>query len=171
MSTETDPRISRRQFLAGCGAVGASAALMSAPAASSGVQNDVFGRLPATGLGQVSAKGKAEIAKVDRQLAQQRGPIEQTLNAIEDLGLDPSAPINETLPDAVSDLSNVRIEFPKNAVFQANGRILIDPAGPLELIGHGTAIKMKAGTHAFGFNCPALPPSVSLSLSKSNAVV
>ncbi|HET7322938.1 MAG TPA: hypothetical protein VFJ06_01255 [Halococcus sp.] len=133
-------------------------ALTSSPAAADGFENEALGQFsPGDVPGQISLKGQAEIADVDRQLAQQRGPIERTINAVSELGVTPDQPINETLPDAVSDLSNVRVVFPGDVTFRATDRMVLDPAGPIELIGNGTTIQLEAGLKARVFNCPRLP--------------
>ena len=162
--SDTDlPTLSRRQFLAACGACGAAgvATFASTPAAADGREQ----LLSPGAVGTISAEGQAAISAVDDQLAQQGGSFGRTLNAVEDLGLDPggNTPINQALEAAVNALSNVRIVFPSGAVFRLVDRILLNPAGPVELVGNGATLKLDPDTEAMAFDCPNLPAGTRIS--------
>ena len=161
---DTDlPTLSRRQFLAACGACGAAGvtSLVSTPAAADGRE-----QLPSPAeVGTISVEGQAAISAVDGQLAQQGGSFGRTVNAVEDLGLDPSGntPINQALEAAMNTLSNVRIVFPSGAVFRLVDRILLNPSGPVELVGNGATLKLDPNTEAMVFDCPSLPGGMRIS--------
>ena len=158
------PNLSRRQFLAGCGAVGAAATLPTARGAS-GRQADTRSSsfsppLQALGAGgQISPEGQRAIADVDRRFQQQRPVIEQTVDAVKDIGLDPSGktPINGQLGEALSGLSNARITFPSDGMFQLTEQITVQPDGPIEIAGNGCSFVIPAGkeTKSFIFVLPA----------------
>ena len=175
--TDAGPRLSRRQFLVGCGTIGATAVGVPAVRAtqeressappSLSVEDVALGpAVESLGIpGDISPDGKAAIADVDDQLAQQGGSIERTVDAVEDLGLNPSGgtPINAALEAAVSSLSNVRVEFPSDATFRLTDRILLNPTGPVELVGNGATLKLDANTEAMAFDCPNLPDGTRIS--------
>ena len=158
MSSTGIQSLSRRQFLAGCGAVGASAVSAPVVGAMQNREGDSSSVSPALGgatvapspeglgmPGQISPAGQQAIADVDRQRQQQRGAISQTRSAA-DLGVTPDAgPINETLSSAVSGLSNTRIEFPGGQTFSMTGELTMNPEGPIELIGNGTRVVAPSG--------------------------
>jgi hypothetical protein len=144
------PILSRRQFLAGCGAVGAAAA--GAPVAQAGRQETTVQSRPpsmqALGAGgQVSPEGRRALAAVDRRFQQQRPRMQRTVNAVDDLGLDPSGgtPINGDFGSALSGMSNTRIVFPSGGTFALSGHITATPEGPVEIIGNGSSFVMPAG--------------------------
>jgi hypothetical protein len=163
--------LSRRQFLAACGAVGASAASVSDASAAGDQQADSrISPLPAlspagaitpeTGNpGTISSAGQARIAAVDRQFQQQGGSINQTLDAVDDLGLDPSGDgmNDETFRSELDGLSNARVEFPGDGVFRVSDQTTINFSGPVELIGNGCTIQLDASTERRIFNISSFP--------------
>jgi hypothetical protein len=150
MSGADSAGVSRRQFLAGCGAVGAAA--VGTPLASAAQHEperpgiSLPSAQPFTAGSRISPQGRARIAAVDRQFQQQRSQMSKTLDAVEDLGLDPSGsePINGKLASAIEGLSNVRVVFPSDGVFRATEQVVVRPAGPIELVGNGCTFKLDA---------------------------
>jgi hypothetical protein len=161
--TDTEPQVSRRQFLAGCGAAGA--ATVGVPIAGAQKQEAESPALspptnaPLGAGGDISQQGHARIAAVDRQFQQQRGSMQQTLDAVEDLGLDPSGsePINGTFESEISGLSNVRVEFPSDGVFIVTDQMVIRPSGPIELVGNGCTFKLQSEIEHRILNIDGLP--------------
>ena len=156
MSSANTSTLSRRQFLTACGACGTAGipAFASNPAAADSPQQPPLGD-----AGRISPEGQAAIVDVDEQLAQQGGSVGQTVNAVSDLGLDPngSTPITQALEAAAGSLSNARIVFPSDSVFRVSSHIVLDPAGPVELVGNGCTLKTDSGMKKRTFNCPRLP--------------
>ena len=120
--------VSRRGFLCACGAAGAAAA--GVPIAS-GVQkqeaeSDALSS-PDPPLGRISSEGRQAIADVDRRFQQQRPAMGKTVDAVKDIGLDPSGntPINGKLGEALTGLSNARITFPSDGTFLLTEQINI----------------------------------------------
>lgn len=159
-------RVSRRQFLAGCGAAGA--AVVGTPVATAAQQVSTTKERPgisppsAQALADrstVSPKGRTRIAAVDRQFQQQRSQVVKTVDAVEDLGLDPSGgePINGTFESAISGLSNVRVEFPSDGVFIVTDQMVIRPSGPIELVGNGCTFKLQSEIEHRILNIDGLP--------------
>jgi hypothetical protein len=148
---DTGPQVSRRQFLAGCGAVGAAAA--GAPVAhAAGQQESTAHSRPASiqalgTSGQVSREGQRALAAVDRRFQQQRPQMNRTVNAVDDLGLDPSGetPINGDFGSALTGMSNTRITFPSDGTFALSGHVTASPEGPVELVGNGCSFVIPAG--------------------------
>jgi hypothetical protein len=142
---------SRRQFLAGCGAAGAVA--VGAPLASAAQpEPERPGLSPpsvqALGVGgDISPEGRQAIADVDRQFQQQQPQMQKTVNAVNDLGLDPSGetPINGDFGAALSGMSNTRIVFPSGGTFALSGQITATPEGPVEIIGNGSSFVIPQG--------------------------
>ena len=175
------PALSRRQFLGACGACATAsvASFASTPAAadvpsrafpSEGTQPQaaVDGREQLSSVGEVgtiSAEGRAAISAVDDQLAQQGGNFGQTVDAVSGLGLDPigKTPISQPLEAAMGSLSNARIVFPSDGVFRLTDRILLNPSGPVELVGNGATLKLDPNTEAMAFDCPSLPGGTRIS--------
>jgi hypothetical protein len=161
--TGTEAQVSRRQFLAGCGAAGAAA--VGAPLASAAQQESQQPALSppsAQALGvesSISPQGRARIAAVDRQFQQQRSQMEKTVNAVDDLGLDPSGsePINGKFESAIESLSNVRVEFPSDGVFRATEQVVARPSGPVELVGNGCTIKLDSSSERRVLNIDSFP--------------
>ena len=145
------PPLSRRQFLAGCGAVGAAAA--GAPVAHAAGQQEATGHSrPASfqalgASGQISPEGQRALAAVDRRFQQQRPQMQRTVSAVDDLGLDPSGgtPINGDFGSALSGMSNTRIVFPNGGTFALSGHITATPEGPVEIVGNGSSFVIPAG--------------------------
>jgi hypothetical protein len=163
MSGADSAGISRRQFLAGCGAAGAAA--VGTPLASATQQeSERPGISPpsaqALGAGSsISPQGRARIAAVDRQFQQQRSQMEKTVDAVEDLGLDPSGsePINGKFESAIEGLSNVRVEFPGDGVFLSTGQVVARPSGPIELVGNGCTLKLDTSREQRILNIDQFP--------------
>ena len=161
--SDADTSLSRRQFLAGCGAVGAAATGVPAVRGANGRQADTHqssASLRALGSGgQISSEGQRAIADVDRRFQQQRPAIEQTVDAVKDIGLDPSGktPVNGELGEALSGLSNARITFPSDGTFQLTEQITVRPNGPIEIAGNGCSFVIPAGkeTKSFIFVLPS----------------
>jgi hypothetical protein len=163
--------LSRRQFLAACGAVGASAASASAASAARDQQVDSrpspLSALSSAGAiapesgnpGTISPTGQARIAAVDRQFQQQGGSINQTLDAVNDLGFDPSGSStnDEKFRSELDGLSNARVEFPGDGVFRVSDQTTINFSGPVELIGNGCTIQLDANTERRIFNISSFP--------------
>jgi hypothetical protein len=155
--TGTGAQVSRRQFLAGCGAVGAAAAGVPV-AQAAGQQESSAHSLPAsiqalgTG-GQVSLEGQRALAAVDRRFQQQRPQMQRTVSAVDDLGLDPSGgtPINGDFGSALSGMSNTRVVFPSGGTFALSGHITARPDGPVEIVGNGCSFVMPAGKETKSF--------------------
>lgn len=162
-NADCGPLLSRRQFLTACGACGTPgvAAFATAPAAADGRE-----QLPTSdAAGTVSVEGQAAISAVDDQLAQQGVDFDQTVNAVSGLGLDPNGktPIGQPLEAAMNSLSNARVVFPSDGVFRLTDRIVLDPAGPVDLVGNGARLKLDSGTTAQALNCPDLPGGTRIS--------
>ncbi len=151
MSGAGSAEISRRQFLAGCGAVGAAA--VGAPVASAAQQEPERPGLslpsaPALAAGgRISPEGQQALAAVDRRFQQQRPAMENTVDAVTDLGLDPSggSPVNGKLESALSGMSNTRVTFPSDGTFALSEHLSAIPEGPIELIGNGCSFVIPAG--------------------------
>ena len=161
--TDSAPQLTRRQFLGACGICGAVsvAPFASTPAAADGRdQLSSFGE-----AGTISAEGQAAISAVDDQLAQQGGNFGQTLDAVSDLGLDPqgNTPISQPLEAAMGGLSNARIDFPSDGVFRLTDQILLNPSGPVELVGNGATLKVDPDTASMAIDCPNLPGGTRIS--------
>ena len=157
MSSTDTSTLSRRQFLSVCGACGTGGVAVQASTPAAATSREQFP--PEGESGTISAEGEAAIAAVDEQLAQQGGNFGQTVNAVSDLGLDPNGntPITQAFEAAAATLSNVRIDFPSDGVFRVSSRIVLDPAGPIELVGNGATLKIDSGMKERTFNCPRLP--------------
>ena len=141
--------VSRRQFLAGCAGCAAAAAtpaMAESPSIESGLSSLGSG-------GNISPEGRASIAEVDRRFAQQRAPMQRTVRAVEDLGLDPSGgtPVNGALESALSSMSNTRILFPSGGTFALSGQITAQPDGPIELVGNGCTFVLPPNTETKSF--------------------
>jgi hypothetical protein len=149
--SDADIQLSRRQFLAGCGAVGAAATGVPTVHGESGRQADTrssSASLQALGAsGQVSLEGKQALATVDRRFQQQRPAMENTVDAVKDIGLDPSggSPVNGKLESALSGMSNTRITFPSDGTFALSEHLSAIPEGPVELVGNGCSFLIPAG--------------------------
>ena len=160
MSGADSAGVSRRQFLAGCGA-----AAVGAPVASAAQQEPERPGLslpsaPALAAGgSISPQGRARIVAVDRQFQQQRSQMGKTLSAVDDLGLDPSGsePINGKFESALEGLSNVRVVFPGDGVFRATGEMVVRVSGPVELVGNGATIKLDASREQRVLNIDQFP--------------
>ena len=146
----TGPTLSRRQFLAGCGTVGAAAA--GAPVAQAGRQETTLQSRPPSmqalgASGQVSPEGRRALAAVDRRFQQQRPQMQRTVSAVDDLGLDPSGEtsINGDFGSALTGMSNTRVTFPSDGTFALSGHVTASPEGPVELIGNGCSFVIPAG--------------------------
>lgn len=125
--------LSRRQFLTGCAGCAAS---LTAPAAAESISNQE--RLRTNG-GEISPDGQAAIGALDRQFQRQRAAMETTVNAVDDIGLDPTGktPVNEKLESAIATMGKTRIEFPADGTFALSEKLSAIPNGPIELIGNG----------------------------------
>lgn len=109
--------------------------------------------------GTISPRGQKAIAAVDRELQQQREPPGETLSAVQDLGLDPegNTPIDAALEQAISTLSNTRVQFPSDATFRVTSGMVLSPAGPIDLVGNGTTFRVDENIVDFTFNFADLP--------------
>jgi hypothetical protein len=150
MSSSKPPRPTRRQVLAGCAGCAAAIATPSvagaqpfgeegrAPLASTGAK---------TGAGDISLEGQMAMADVERRFQQQRPQMQRTVNAVDDLGLDPSGgtPINGDFGSALSGMSNTRIVFPSGGRFALAGKVSASPEGPVEIIGNGCSFVVPSG--------------------------
>jgi hypothetical protein len=160
--SDADIQLSRRQFLVGCGAVGAAATGVPTVRGASEHQADTrpsSASLQALGAGgRISPEGQRAVADVDRRFQQQRPAIEQTVDAVKDIGLDPSGetPINGKLGEALSGLSNARVTFPSDGAFQLTEQVTVRPNGPIEIAGNGCSFVIPAGkeTKSFIFVLP-----------------
>jgi hypothetical protein len=156
--SDTNRARSRRQFLAGCGAIGAAAvtpaighAAPNQPAALAEGDPDLRG---------VSPEGRREIAAFDRRFAQQRGGTANTVHAVKDLGLDPSGgtPINGKFEGAIESLpSNTRVIFPGDGTFRVTKRMVVRPSGPIDLIGNGCTFKLDSDMERSILNIDKFP--------------
>ena len=160
----TGPNLSRRRFLAGCGAVGVAATGMPTVRGADRRQADrgssaLPSSIQALGAGgRISPEGRRAIADVDRRFQQQRPAMQQTVDAVKDIDLDPSGetPINGDFGSAVSGLSNARITFPSDGTFLLTEQITVRPNGPIEIVGNGCSFVIPAGkeTKSFIFVLP-----------------
>ena len=141
---------SRRQFLAGCAGCAAAVATPTVTEAQSFDESSTSSL--GTG-GAISPEGRASIAAVDRRFAQQRARIQRTVNAIEDLGLDPSGKtsISGTLESELSGMANTRIVFPSDGVFLLSEQVTAQPDGPIELVGNGCSFVIPPNTEMRSF--------------------
>jgi hypothetical protein len=178
----TGPNLSRRRFLAGCGAVGVAATGIPTVRGADGRQADTHSSslppsLQALGAGgRISSEGRQAIADVDRRFQQQRPAMGKTVDAVKDIGLDPSGntPINGKLGEALSGLSNARITFPSDGTFLLTEQINILPDGPIEIAGNGCSfiIPEEEEIKSFIFVLPAgsLISNVTIDQSAKGAV-
>jgi len=144
--------ISRRQFLVGCGTVGA--ATVGTPLARAADQRESTdsSRLPSLqpfreASRRISSEGQQALAAVDRRFQQQRPTMQKTVHAVKDLGLDPTGKesINGKFGSALSGMSNTRVVFPADGTFALSGQITATPEGPIELVGNGCSFVIPAG--------------------------
>ena len=156
--SESSPSLTRREFLAGCGAAGAAAVGAPLTSAAQNREAGSFALSPSTtaplGVGSdISIEGRRAIAEVDRRFAQQRPQIQKTVNAVEDLGLDPSGQtsISGTLESALSGMANTRIVFPSDGVFLLSEQVTAQPDGPIELVGNGCSFVIPPNTEMRSF--------------------
>ena len=156
MSSINTPALTRRQFLSACRTCG-TVGVAALPSTSAAADSPARIQSPDE-IGTISAEGQAAISAVDDQLTQ-RDDISRTIDAVSGLGLDPSGstPISQPLEAATEKLSNVRIVFPADGVFRLTDRIVLDPTGPIELVGNGATLKLDSGTEVQALNCPNLP--------------
>jgi hypothetical protein len=146
---------SRRQFLGGCGAAGATA--VGVPIAS-GAQKQEAGSAtlssPDPPLGRISPEGRQAIADVDHQFQQEQPKMQKTVSAVDNLGLDPSGkqPITGKLGSALSGMANTRITFPSDGVFLLPKKVGAQPDGPIKFIGNGCTFKIPSDTQTKSFN-------------------
>ena len=157
--TDTGSQVSRRQFLAGCGAAGATAVgvpLVSATQnqeAESSALSSPTNILVGSSGGAISPEGRRAIAEVDQRFQQQRPKIQKTVNAVDDIGLDPSGgtPINGQFESAISGMANTRVVFPSGGAFALSGQITAQPDGPIELVGNGCSFVLPPNTETRSF--------------------
>jgi hypothetical protein len=157
MSGADSAGVSRRQFLAGCGAVGAAA--VGTPLASAAQHDPERPGLSPPSVqalgagGDISPEGRRAIADVDRQFQQQQPPMQNTVHAVKDLGLDPSGgePINGKFGSAISGMSNARIIFPGDGTFALSEQLTARPDGPIEIVGNGCTFTIPANTEMKSF--------------------
>ena len=163
MSSSDTLTLSRRRFLGVCGACATAGVETFAGTPVAADSREQLSALDE--VGTISAEGQAAISTVDKQLAQQGGNFGQTIDAVSDLGLDPSGntPISQPLEAAMNSLSNTRILFPSDGVFRVSSRIVLDPAGPVEVAGNGATLKVDPDTERRALNCPNLPSGTVIS--------
>ncbi|HET7322902.1 MAG TPA: twin-arginine translocation signal domain-containing protein [Halococcus sp.] len=184
MSSST--QLSRRQFLAGCGAVGAAAAsspVVTAHSPATPSHNPQIGRKPPVPFGEwagideqrltaedeavlrsglrgdyISAEGRAEVAATNRRFAQQAPRITKTVHAVRDLGLDPTGgeAINGKL-EVIGDMANARIVFPSDGVFKLTDMVGIRFDGAVDFQGNGCTFKLPPDTQIKSFNFVCQP--------------
>jgi hypothetical protein len=145
---------SRRQFLAGCGAAAVGAPLASAAQQESERPGISPPSVQALGAGDdISLEGRQAIADVDRQFQQQQPQMQKTVDAVNDLGLDPSGgtPINGKFGSAVSGMSNTRIKFPSDGTFALSEKLTARPDGPIDIAGNGCTFTIPANTEMKSF--------------------
>ena len=152
MSASEALPVSRRQFLSGCaGCVAAATPAVAEPSPNQHASLGDYG-------GDISSEGRASIAEVDQRFAQQRAPMQQTVDAVKDIGLDPTGqqPIGGQLESAVSGLSNARIVFPSGGTFLVTEQVSVSPNGPIEIVGNGCsfALPPNTETRSFMFDLP-----------------
>ena len=173
MTGTTPQPLTRRQFLGACGAATATA-VASTP---------VVGEKPSLGQlepeqpslqsrstqmieaeedlgnpGKISPRGQKAIAAVDRLLQRQQGQMGETVNAVEDLGLDPqgNTPIDAALEKAIDGMSNTRITFPSDTTFRLKSGLTPNPSGPIEVIGNDTVFRCDKNMTEYALNFPDL---------------
>lgn len=137
-----------------CGAVGAAA--VSTPGIAHAASEKPSPSPPLESLGStsfgsgsdISLEGRARIAEVNRQFQQQQPAMENTVNAVDGIGLDPSGgtPINGTFSSAISGMSNTRIVFPGDGTFALSEQITARPDGPIEIVGNGCSFVIPPNT-------------------------
>lgn len=151
MSKSDGRSVSRRQFLAGAGAIGATAvtptvglATRTQPAALRRVEADVS---------RVSPEGRQAIADVDREFKKQQPKMQKTVDAVENLGLDPTGKksVSGKLSSALSGMSNTRIAFPSDGVFKLPEKSVVQPDGPIQVAGNGCTFKISPHTETKSF--------------------
>ncbi|HET7322971.1 MAG TPA: hypothetical protein VFJ06_01425, partial [Halococcus sp.] len=100
-----------------------------------------------------SIEGREAIAEVDRRFAQQRPQIQQTVRAVEDLGLDPSGgtSVSGTLESELSGMANTRIVFPGDGTFLLSEQVTAQPDGPIEFVGNGCSFVIPPNTEMRSF--------------------
>lgn len=158
MSSSNSPRPTRRQVLAGC--AGCAAAMATpAIAGAQDVASESRPLLGSSALGsRISPEGRRSIAAFDRRFQQERPQMQRTVNAVGDLGLDPSGetPINGDF-GAISGMANTRIVFPSDGQFLLTDHISVHPNGPIELACNGCSfiIAASAETQSFTFQLPS----------------
>jgi hypothetical protein len=151
MSGADSAGISRRQFLVGCGAAGAAAVGTPVASAAHHQETERPGLSLSTSTlaagGRISPEGQQALAAVDRQFQQQRSRMQKTVDAVKDLGLDPSGsePINGKFESTLSEMANTRVTFPSDGTFALSGHVSAIPEGPVELVGNGCSFVIPAG--------------------------
>jgi hypothetical protein len=113
---------------------------------------------PSLDLSAVSSEGRERVAAVDRQFQQQRSEM-QTVHAVENLDLDASGntAVGDALAEKVSGMSNVRVKFPSDGIFNFDGGTVLRPAGPVDLIGNGCTFRLNTDKERRILNIDSFP--------------
>ena len=122
--------------------------MAAVPTASAESPTDGQQSLSSAGTpGTLSLEGRMALAETDRRFQQQQPAMSSTVNAVDDLGLDPTGntPVNGTLGSALSDMSNTRVVFPKGGTFALSGHVAAIPEGPIEIVGNGCSFVIPPG--------------------------
>jgi hypothetical protein len=121
-------------------------------------QFDPLAAGPSLDLSAVSPEGRERVAAVDRRFQQQRSEM-QTVHAVENLGLDASGgtAVGDALAEKVGGMSNVRVKFPSDGVFNFGGGTVMRPAGPVDLIGNGCTFRLDSDKERRILNIDSFP--------------
>jgi hypothetical protein len=113
---------------------------------------------PSLDLSAVSPEGRERVAAVDRRFQQQRSEM-RTVHAVENLGLDASGStaVGDALAEKVGGMSNVRVKFPSDGVFNFDGGTVLRPAGPVDLIGNGCTFRLNTDKERRILNIDSFP--------------
>jgi hypothetical protein len=147
-NTEKPMALTRRQFLTGAAAVGASALAPGLATGKSQAHTDdwpeEFVVNPTddsrfSRLGQISREGYRKLAEAEYQ-AQQKGQLptfKKRVHAVKDLGLDPNGnePVQDKLASAAAP--DTLIVCPKGSEFRITGNLIASVDGPFGIVGEG----------------------------------
>lgn len=150
------PDVSRRAFLAGCGATGVAVA--SPLGTASGAERESRSWSSSASIdsperaGRISLEGLHSIAETNRRFQQAQAQMDRTVRAVEDLGLDPTGEtaINGDFGQ-IDGLSNARITFPSDGTFLLNEQITVRPDGPVEIMGNGCSFIIPPNSNMKSF--------------------
>lgn len=190
-SPDTSSTMSRREFLGAVGTAAVAGGLMTSPAQAATLESSPSPPSPPSpkidniqpptpvatpeGFASLSPMGREKIRDINRRHAQQRQQngtgnggksheFDREINAVKDLGLDPTGEQRIDAILASADLNNARVFFPKGT-YRMSSKITIHTDAPCALVGPEATLVMDPG--ARGHLKPIIPGGLIKGLTLS----